>query len=137
MADTPHALLRYVDARVRRDKAVPGFVGRVAIGVKAARGQTAWWIADFGARNAETRFDVDKPQTYSVAVGLDDNGARALLGLPSVDDKRPPMQLVAGDRAFLRKFVDRYLRDVSPTQRRIGAMTTKAAKTKQKAGGAR
>lgn len=113
-------LLNYLDARVRRDRLPPGFSGRVCVGVKdAARGGAVrWWIADFSDR-ARTRYAADKPREYSVALGLDENGARAMLGLPLLG---APMQLVAGDRAVLLKFVRRYLRDVSPLQSRIGAM---------------
>ncbi|OGQ09829.1 MAG: hypothetical protein A2138_19200 [Deltaproteobacteria bacterium RBG_16_71_12] len=114
-------LLNYLDARVRKDTLPPGFTGRVCVGVKdrARGGAVRWWIADFSDR-ARSYFAAERPREYGVAVGLDDDGARAMLGLPM---SGKPMQLVAGDRALLLKFVRRYLRDVSPLQSRIGAMT--------------
>lgn len=118
-------LLNYLDARVRRDTLPPGFAGRVCVGVKDASrgGAVRWWIADFSDR-ARTFFAADKPRDYSVAVGVDENGARAILGLPVQGE---PMQLVAGDRAVLKRFVQRYLKDVSPVMSRIGAMRGGAA----------
>lgn len=126
---SPHAeptaettlLLNYLDARVRKDTLPPGLVGRVCVGVKdrARGGVVRWWIADFSDQ-ARTSFAAERPREYGVAVGLDDDGARAMLGLPV---RGQPMQLVAGDRALLLKFVRRYLRDVSPLQSRIGAMS--------------
>ncbi|MBI1946576.1 MAG: hypothetical protein HYS27_12820 [Deltaproteobacteria bacterium] len=114
-------LLNYLDARVRKDTLPPGFTGRVCVGVKdrARGGAVRWWIADFTDK-ARTFFAADRPREYGVAVGLDEHGARAMLGLPVTGT---PMQLVTGDRALLLKFVRRYLRDVSPLQSRIGAMS--------------
>ncbi len=112
------ALLKYIDARVRKDVARPGFVGRVCVGVKAP--QPLWWVADFNAR-AVTLFSPSKPAHYDVAVGMDDDGAASLLGLP-VTAGREPLRLVAGDAALLRRFVARYLQDVSPLMSRISAM---------------
>jgi hypothetical protein len=121
--DATVLLLKYLDARVRRDKTAPGMKGRICFGIKGERGPR-WWIADFDGK-ATTSFSNDKPSTYTVAVGVDDNGARALLGLP-VEGER--LQLVAGDRAFLKRFVERYLRDVSPMKTRIGLMTSRGRK---------
>ena len=117
-------LLRYLDARVRRDRAMSGIAGRVVVGVRGVRGPR-FWIADFGAVT-KTFFADEKPKTYTVAVGLDDDGARSLLGLPV---SGAPQQLIAGDPKLLRRFVERYLRDVSPLRSRIGAMTHKPGQT--------
>lgn len=125
-------LLRYLDARVRRDRAMPGFAGRVVVAVRGLRGPR-FWIADFGA-DAKTAFSDEKPPSYSVAVGLDDAGARVLLGLPTSGAPQQPQQIVAGDPKLLRRFVERYLRDVSPLQSRLGAMTM--SQTSKPRGGA-
>jgi hypothetical protein len=125
MSEPAALLLRYLDARVRRDQALPGIAGRVCVGVRGPRGPR-YWIADFapavGPKGgaASTRFSDTRPTGCTVTVGLDADGARALLALPVAG---PPMQLVAGDRKLLARFVERYLRDVSPLQSRIGALT--------------
>ena len=115
-------LLRYLDARVRQDRAMPGFKGRVCVGARLSA-SVNWWVADFDTR-AHAAFVDARPASYSVAVGLDDNAARSLLGLPFHGKK---LELVAGDRRVLARFVDRYLRDLSPLQTRLGhASTTQA-----------
>jgi hypothetical protein len=102
---TATALLDYLDATVRGDRDAPGFAGRVCFGIRTAQGPR-WWVAELGKR-ATTRFVAARPEAFDVAVALDDQGARSLVGLPV---QRPPLKLISGSGRVLARFVRRYLR---------------------------
>ena len=111
-ADVPHVLLVLLDARVHRDRARPGARGVITFGVRSAR-FVHWWTCTLSDESARTTFGRSKPAQYDVAVGLDEDGADALLGRCQWG-----MKLVAGDRVLLARFAERYLTDVSPVEAR-------------------
>ena len=89
-------LLEAVDDRVRSDAKPSGLTGKVGIGV-VQDGRAIWWQATFAAE-VETRIE-----RY-----LDADVAAAIL----LDPAREP--ILYGDRAMVRRLVERYLQRLSP-----------------------
>jgi hypothetical protein len=113
-------LLTFIDEVVTRDAAPPGISGTICFGVRYST-YVRWWIGTFGGK-VTTAFSEEKPAKYDVAVGLDEAGAWSLLGAPIHGEK---MQVVAGDRELLRKFVRRYFKKQSALMLRTQATKAK------------
>ena len=111
---TELSLLSYLDALVRSDTGYPGFAGSVCVGVKR-EDETRWWQAHFAASRSTEYLD-EMPTEYDVAVGVDAQTARWLLGL--VEEPGPTL-LITGDKKLLSKFLNRYVRHTSPLSLRI------------------
>ncbi|MFO0725517.1 MAG: hypothetical protein U1E65_17165 [Myxococcota bacterium] len=106
--DANPPLLEALDALVRAQPGPMGLSGSVCFGVRGAE-RARWWRASFDARGGSTAFFDQLPAEVDVAVGLDPEEAAAILR-GAIDE--PPgegLRLVAGDRALLARFVERYV----------------------------
>jgi hypothetical protein len=117
--DAPPAtdLLRALDASVRRESALSGLSGTIAIGVRDGQGE-AWWRASFG-RHVDTARLTERPARADVTLLVGADEAQAILGLralPAVAQVE-----VAGDARLLRRFLDRYLRQTTALSLRASA----------------
>lgn len=102
----PGALLLALDALVRAQPGPTGLRGDVCFGVRG-QDDARWWRARLSPSGAVTEFLDDLPEEVDVAVGLDADAAASLLS-----EAEPPLEalrLVAGDRALLAAFVERYV----------------------------
>ncbi len=108
-APDPGALLEALDALVRAQPGPSGLSGSVCFGIRGQEG-ARWWRARLGQSGAITEFLDDLPAEVDVAVGLDAEVAAALLAdAPEAEPGPAALRLVAGDRALLTAFVERYV----------------------------
>jgi hypothetical protein len=106
-------LLHWLDALIRADPGPSRIVGSICFGLRSASG-AKWWHVAFDGRAARSEFVERPPDNADVIVGLDEKQIEALLsGSPS------PSLRVAGDRAILDRFAERYLHTLSPLTVRI------------------
>ena len=101
-------LLEVLDAMVRADRGAPGFVGKIAVGLKAQ--PPRWWVVDVGSR-AVGRFLDKTPEDVDAWLGLGSLEADAILGRAAMPVRASIV--TAGDRTLIEHFFRRYVRNVS------------------------
>src|SRR5687768_10265571 len=97
-------LLLFLHALVGRDPAIPGFRGRMSVGVREPEG-TTWWRCAFLER-AQGEFVETAPDDVDVEIRLTDEEANGILEGQKIE---LGSDNIVGDRRVFSRFVHRYL----------------------------